>query len=143
MDWLSTATSIRITTTGRRSGEPHAVTVWFAAVRADGSDDQVARITAYAMSRHGLANDWVQNLLAEPTVTVSHRNDQRRGRARVVDDPTEHERARTAMYAKYAPSHRGLESWLTAESATVVAVELDGIVHRQVERDRNAVRRSG
>ena len=128
--WLTEATSCRITTIGRRSGDPHVVAVWFAAVPAEsddqatGNDSSSGAMTVYAISREGLAGDWVQNLLAEPAVTISNRSHRRAGRARVVDDPAEHELARQTMYAKYSPRHRGMEVWLTADAATVVAVEL-------------------
>ena len=121
-DWLTTATSCRIMTTGRRSGEPHTVTVWFAAV-VSGAPSGSA-VTVYAMSRDGLASHWVQNLRAEPAVMIAGGRRRRPGRARVVDDSAEHELARQTMYAKYAPRRRGLEGWLSADSATVVAVDL-------------------
>ena len=132
-DWLTAATSCRITTAGRLTGEPHVVTVWFATIVTGGTDDQGGgaeqpggAVTVYAMSRRGPAGDWVRNVLAEPAVEIASGRRGRPGRARLVDDPTEHEVARQAMYAKYAPRHRGLEAWLTDRAATLVAIDLAG-----------------
>lgn len=112
-DWLTDATSCRLTTHGRHSGDEHVVTVWFCLVGA----------TAYVLSRHGEDGDWVRNLRADPSVTLAHRRQTRTGMGRVVDDPDEHRRGREAMYAKYSPKNKGLEVWLS-DQVTVIAVDL-------------------
>ncbi|MEL7209326.1 MAG: nitroreductase family deazaflavin-dependent oxidoreductase [Actinomycetota bacterium] len=49
-----------LTTTGRRTGRPHRVEIWFAVV--DG--------TVWVGSGGGTASDWVANLLAEPQLSL-------------------------------------------------------------------------
>ena len=49
-----------LTTTGRRSGEPHRIEIWFAL--ADG--------TVYLLSGGGERSDWVKNLMASPEVVL-------------------------------------------------------------------------
>lgn len=114
---LRTAQTARIGTTGRRTGRPHEVQVWFALeIGQDGW-------TLYAMSRHGTAGDWVANILADSRVQVRAGRTAYEGTARLVTDPVENERARRLEYEKYSPRHRGLEGWLDGP-ATVVAVDL-------------------
>lgn len=110
---LESAPTCRVVTTGRASGEPHQVTVWFA---LDGS-------TVYILSRHGEDADWVRNVAADPVVQLVCRRTAYRGTAEVVRDPAQARRGRQAMYDKYSPKHRGLEAWLEG-GATVVAVRL-------------------
>ena len=67
-----------LTTTGRVSGRPHTIEIWFA---LDGR-------TLYLLSGAGDRSDWVRNLLRDPEVTVrvgSRRAPGLRGRARSVD----------------------------------------------------------
>ena len=70
IDWLL------LTTTGRRSGRPHAVML--DAVGHDPASD-----TYYVQPADGRRADWVRNAVANPTVTVEVRG--RRFEARVED----------------------------------------------------------
>src|SRR5262249_4866622 len=45
-----------VTTTGRRTGRPHRIEIWYA---ADGN-------TLYLLSGGGRGSDWVQNAIADP-----------------------------------------------------------------------------
>lgn len=49
-----------LTTTGRRTGRPHRIEIWYA---AEGS-------TLYMLSGGGRSSDWVRNLLADPAVLL-------------------------------------------------------------------------
>ena len=49
-----------VTTTGRRSGKPHEIEIWFGVI-----DD-----TMYLISGNGPDADWYRNALANPHVTV-------------------------------------------------------------------------
>jgi len=103
-----------LTTTGRVTGHPHRIEIWFA----------IDQDTLYMLSGGGERSDWVKNLRREDAVTVQIGADQFVGRARVVTDPTEDERARALVHDKYAPGYRGdLANW--RRSALPIAVDLE------------------
>lgn len=106
-----------LTTTGRRTGRPHRIEIWYA---ADGD-------ILYLLAGGGGSSDWVRNLLAEPAVTVEIDGEVRRGRGRVCDDGDdgdEAQRARSLVFAKYAPrTGDDLTGW--RERALPVAIDLD------------------
>lgn len=64
-----------LTTTGRLSGRPRRIEIWF--TRHEGR--------YYLVAEHGLEAQWVQNLLADPVVRVRVGARSMRGRARVVE----------------------------------------------------------
>lgn len=103
-----------LTTTGRRSGRPHRIEIWYA---ADGD-------TLYLLAGGGLGSDWVRNLEAEPAVSVELDAETRSGRARLLEGGGEEERrARTLVFAKYQPRYGGdLNGW--REAALPVAIDL-------------------
>jgi deazaflavin-dependent oxidoreductase (nitroreductase family) len=68
-----------LTTTGRRSGRPRRIEIWF--TRREGR--------YYLVAEHGLKAHWVKNLLAEPAVRARVGRRSFRGRARVVDARSE------------------------------------------------------
>jgi deazaflavin-dependent oxidoreductase (nitroreductase family) len=82
-----------LTTTGRRSGNPHTIEIWFA-ISEDGG-------TLYMLSGGGERSDWVKNILHDPGVKV--RIDQKiyDGRGRIVQDHNEDQLARRLVVAKY------------------------------------------
>lgn len=80
-----------IVTTGRRSGRPHEVEIWFGVM--DGA--------MYLISGNGPGADWYRNLLANPTVTVRVGDDEHEGCASPVTDPEERHRCGDLMGAKY------------------------------------------
>ncbi len=89
--WAGDA-SCELTTTGRRTGRPHAIEIWFAA--------RNGRIYLLAGGRDG--SDWVRNLRAEPRVSLRIGGAPRTGRARVIEDGTpEDALARRLLVAKY------------------------------------------
>jgi deazaflavin-dependent oxidoreductase (nitroreductase family) len=106
-----------LTTTGRVSGRPHTIEIWFA----------LSDRTLYVLSGGGDRSDWVRNLLRRPEVTVRlGRRDAEAlaGRARVVEPGSdEDELARRLVVAKYQPTYGGdLSGW--RRSALPVAVDL-------------------
>jgi deazaflavin-dependent oxidoreductase (nitroreductase family) len=108
-----------LTTTGRVSGRPHTVEIWFARRNA----------TLYLLSGGGDRADWVRNLRRRPEVVVQvGRPDARElpGRARVLDPGTrEDELARDLLVEKYQPGYGGdLSGW--RRSSLPVAVDLEG-----------------
>jgi deazaflavin-dependent oxidoreductase (nitroreductase family) len=91
-----------LTTTGRVTGQPRRIEIWFA----------IDQDTLYMLSGGGDRSDWVKNLRRDPAVTVEIATGNFQGRARVVTDPGEGERARALVHDKYAPGYRGdLTSW--------------------------------
>ena len=91
-----------LTTTGRRTGEPHRIEIWFALV--DG--------VAYLLSGGGDRSDWVRNLMIAPEVVLEIGDETRATRARVVMDAEEDALARRVVLAKYRPRDRDdLTDW--------------------------------
>jgi deazaflavin-dependent oxidoreductase (nitroreductase family) len=101
-------------TTGRVTGRPHRIEIWFA----------IDQDTLYMLSGGGDRSDWVKNLRRDPEVRLQIRSGNFPGRARIVTDPTESERARALVYDKYAPGYRGdLTSWRSR--SLPIAVDLE------------------
>ena len=91
-----------LTTTGRRSGAPHRIEIWFAL--RDG--------VVYLLAGDGERSDWVRNLLADPTVTLQLGDETRRVLARAITDPDEDALARRSLVEKYQPRDRDdLDEW--------------------------------
>jgi deazaflavin-dependent oxidoreductase (nitroreductase family) len=108
-----------LTTTGRVSGRPHTIEIWFA-LQGD---------TLFLLSGGGARSDWVRNLLRRPEVTVRvGRRDAREriGRARVVDPGApEEELARRLVADKYQPGYGGdLSGWRRSALPVVVYLEV-------------------
>jgi deazaflavin-dependent oxidoreductase (nitroreductase family) len=117
MDDQAAAPFCYLTTTGRVSGRPHTIEIWFA----------LQGRTLYLLSGGGDRSDWVRNLLAWPEVTVRlGRRDgaELAGRARLVEAGSDEDRlARDLVTAKYQPGYGGdLSGWRA--SAMPVAVDL-------------------
>lgn len=104
-----------LTTTGRRTGRPHRIEIWYA---THGE-------TLYLLSGAGRSSDWVQNLSVEPAVVVEVDGDSRSGHARIIEASDEAERARALVFTKYAPrSASDLEGW--RNRALPIAIDLTG-----------------
>lgn len=101
-----------LTTTGRVSGLPREIEIWFA---AQGH-------TVYMLAGNH-ASDWVKNLRKTPRVTVRLRDQTLTGTARVVEDADEDALARRLVVAKYQPRDSDdLSDW--GRTALPVAVDL-------------------
>jgi deazaflavin-dependent oxidoreductase (nitroreductase family) len=70
---------LHLTTTGRRSGQPREIEIWF--TRRDGRH--------YVIAEHGERARWVGNLRADPRVRWRVGSAAFAGRARVVDPGAE------------------------------------------------------
>ena len=102
-----------LTTTGRLTGRPHRIEIWYA---AEGD-------TLYLLSGGGRSSDWVLNLLADPAVLVEIDGDERPAQGRVLEGGAESERARSLVFAKYTPRYQGdLTDW--RKRALPVAIDL-------------------
>ncbi len=100
MDSAEPATVIRahtaddccmFTTTGRSSGRPHRIEIWFGVL-----DDVI-----YLISGNGSSADWYRNALAHPEVTIELGGQRISCTARRVSDPNERRRVGELMGAKY------------------------------------------
>jgi deazaflavin-dependent oxidoreductase (nitroreductase family) len=100
-----------LTTTGRRTGRPHRIEIWF------GVED--GRI--YLLSGGRDRSDWVRNLQANAQVTVELGDETHAGTARVVEPGTaEDRRVRELLVGKYREGNN-LDEW--GRTALPVAIE--------------------
>ena len=100
-----------LTTTGRVTGWPHEIEIWYALEGA----------TLYMLSDSD-RSDWVKNLRRTPEVTVRIAGETFDGRARIVGDRGEDELARRLLAQKYERDPGSLSDW--RRTALPVAVDL-------------------
>jgi deazaflavin-dependent oxidoreductase (nitroreductase family) len=102
-----------VTTTGRTTGQPHRIEIWFAA--------QPDRDTIFMLSGGRERADWVRNLVASPRCTVEIGDVTFVGYGRVIEGTVDDDLARTLVHDKYA---RGddLQTWRS--TALPVAIDL-------------------
>jgi deazaflavin-dependent oxidoreductase (nitroreductase family) len=103
-----------LTTTGRVTGRPHEIEIWFGA--REGS--------LYLLSGGGRNADWVKNLLKDPAVTVRMAGHMFTGTARLVESKEEEQTARYLLAEKYneLEEDNSPDEW--ARTALVVAIDL-------------------
>ena len=103
-----------LTTTGRRSGKPHRIEIWFA----------VAAGRVYMLSGGGDRADWVKNIRKDPNIRVQVGSRTTPARARIARPGTEDQRARELLDGKYMGWKEGkkLSSW--ARGATAIVIDL-------------------
>ncbi len=92
-----------LTTTGRVTGRPHEIEIWFALVPETR--------TLYMLSGGGDRSDWVKNLRRNPDVTVRIVDERFRGRAREAGDAEEDGLARRLLVEKYESKPGSLDNW--------------------------------
>ncbi len=85
-----------LTTTGRVSGRPHEIEIWFG----------VQNNILYILSGSG-TSDWVKNLRKDPAVSVRIAKHTFTGTARVVKDQEEERTARYLIAEKYQEWEEG------------------------------------
>jgi deazaflavin-dependent oxidoreductase (nitroreductase family) len=102
-----------LTTTGRVSAQPREIEIWFGLVLPQSASRPSGRdATLYMLSGGGERSNWVKNLSREPAVSVRIGDVTRPGRARVVEDPDEVDRARRLLFDKYSARYSGdLDNW--------------------------------
>jgi deazaflavin-dependent oxidoreductase (nitroreductase family) len=100
---LSEESFCYLTTTGRVTGEPHEIEIWFVLVPAAHN--------LYMLSGGGDRSDWVKNLHRNPEVEVRIAGERLGGRARDARDAEEDELARRLLVEKYESSPGRLENW--------------------------------
>jgi deazaflavin-dependent oxidoreductase (nitroreductase family) len=101
-----------LTTTGRVSGRPHEIEMWFSLV----PETQ----TLYMLSGGRDHSDWVRNLRRDPEVTVRIAGEQFGGLAREAQDAEEDELARRLLVEKYESRPGSLANWRSTALPVVV-----------------------
>jgi deazaflavin-dependent oxidoreductase (nitroreductase family) len=103
-----------LTSTGRASGRPHEIEIWFV----------LQGPTLYLLSGGGGSSDWVKNMRVQPSVSVRIGKQVFDATARFEMERPEEQRARRLLAAKYQGWREGrrLSDW--ARTALPVAVDL-------------------
>ena len=103
-----------LTTTGRVSGQPREIEIWFG----------LSGETLFMLSGGRDRSNWVRNLARQPKVTVRIASQVFNGEARIVDEGTDEDAlARRLLLEKYQPtSSSDLAEW--GRTALPVAVKL-------------------
>ncbi len=103
-----------LTTTGRKSGLPHEIEIWFG----------VNGNSIYLLSGGGDKSHWVKNLQTDPNVTVRIAKKTFNGIARIVTEEKEEIMARHRLAGKYQDwkADQPLSDW--GRTALVVGIEL-------------------
>ena len=103
-----------LTTTGRVTGQPHEIEIWFG----------LHRDRLYMLAGGRDRSDWVRNFQQTPEVSVRIARQLFTGRARAVTDSEEDALARELLVSKYQPRYGGdLTDW--GRTALPVAVDLN------------------
>jgi deazaflavin-dependent oxidoreductase (nitroreductase family) len=97
-----------LVTTGRASGEPREVTLWFAV-----TGGRVVLLSGGGRDAH-----WVRNLEADPRVRLRAGGVEVTGHARVVRGGPEDPGVREAIASKYGTT--GLRTWLRTALPVVI-----------------------
>ncbi|RJP47963.1 MAG: nitroreductase family deazaflavin-dependent oxidoreductase [Anaerolineaceae bacterium] len=103
-----------LTTTGRVTGHPHEIEIWFGMIGD----------TIYLLSGGGEKSDWVKNMRAQPQVEVRIAKKKFTGQARFALDAEEESRVRRLLAAKYQGWREGRQLSEWARTALPVAIEL-------------------
>ena len=104
-----------LTTTGRRTGGPHTIEIWFA---SEGGSK------IFLLSGGGDRSDWVKNLRTNASVHVRIGDREWNGKARMVEDRDEEGLARRLLAAKYQAWREGRPMTGWATTALPVAIDL-------------------
>lgn len=109
-----------LTTTGRKSGEPREIEIWYGVI-----DGRLYMLSGSGEDEHGPKAHWVRNLLKTPAVTVRIEDIAHPGTARVVERGRQEDAAaRKLLVAKYQPGYsNNLESWGRTSVVVEVAFE--------------------
>jgi deazaflavin-dependent oxidoreductase (nitroreductase family) len=101
-----------LTTTGRVTGRPHRIEIWFA-LHGD---------IVYLLSGGRDASDWVRNLLVTPDVVFEIGGVRRLTRARLLEAGTDEDSlARRLLLEKYGGPGENLEGWARTSLPVAIA----------------------
>jgi deazaflavin-dependent oxidoreductase (nitroreductase family) len=121
LDRLTKENYCYLTTTGRVSGKPHEIEIWF------GLHDH----TLFLLSEGRERSDWVKNLLKDPAVKVRIAKRLFNATARLVTDEQEEMMARKMLAAKYQQWKMGQKFSHWARTALVVGIDLDSLTNQK------------
>jgi len=111
---LATEQFCYLTTTGRITGNPHEIEIWF------GFDDS----RLYMLAGAGRKSDWVANLIKQPNVSIRIAGRTFDAVARLVEAGTDEDAtARKLLVQKYRSPQDDLSGW--GRTALPVAFELN------------------
>jgi deazaflavin-dependent oxidoreductase (nitroreductase family) len=110
-----------LTTTGRVTGRPHEIEIWFV----------VQNDTLYLLSGDE-SSDWVKNLLKNPSVIVRIAKHTFTGSARIVKESQEEMVLRNMLADKYKEREAdgSLSEW--ARTALSIAIDLSSSVTKKI-----------
>ena len=106
-----------LTTTGRKSGLPREIEIWFG----------INGNSLYLLSGGGDQSQWVKNLLANPNVTVRIAKHTFNGVARIVSEEKQETMVRHLLAGKYQGWKEGkpLSDW--GRTALVIGIDLSAV----------------
>ena len=110
-----------LTTTGRVTGHPHEIEIWF------GFNDR----TLYLLSEAREKSDWVKNLLKNPSVKVRVAKKNFHATARLVTGEQEEMMARRMLAGKYQQWRVGQKFSQWARTALVVGIDLESLTNKK------------
>lgn len=130
LDELAAEQYCYLTTTGRVTGRPHEIEIWFGmkhprtGTSRKGGKNAAETAVVYMLSGGRDRSDWVRNITRKPSVTVRIGGWQFDGLARRVQPATDEEgEARRLLLEKYShTSGDDLSEW--GKSALPIAIEL-------------------
>jgi len=102
-----------VTTTGRVSGQPREIEIWFALIGC----------TVYLLAGGGERANWVRNLRQDARALVQIGDQAFAAHAREPQACAELEEARAALFSEYSTSGRDLRRW--RDHGLVVALDLE------------------
>ena len=105
-----------LTTTGRRTGQPHTIEIWFG---SEGGSK------IFLLSGGRDRSDWVKNLRADPSVHIRIGDREWNGKARLVEDQDEESLVRRLLASKYQGWREGRRMTGWATTALPVAIDLE------------------
>ena len=114
-EWVDREQFCYLQTTGRVTGRPHVIEIWFAA-----HGDSI-----YMLSGGRDRADWVRNLRKNPRVRVRVRDVRYEGTARVIEGEEDERLARRLLAAKYQGWSEGLPLSGWSSTALPVAVRVE------------------
>lgn len=109
---VGSAKFIHLTSTGRKTGKPHTVELWFVV-----NDGRVY------LSHEGEETDWMRNIKKNPKIIFEIGEKDFTGTARYLNDPeNEAWTAKVALYEKYygKASKEAIEDWFSLSKLILI-----------------------